>query len=326
MGEYSQAVLDIFSDRPPARDYFGISSVSPCPKETYLNYVAYRLYRDEGKGETPPRSRSLVMDDGHYQEAAVVNILRRAGYIITHAGKQQITVKVGESETQGHPDGFIRKPDGQNKWRLQEIKARNYTAFKLFREQGLKPFPRIKCQAQLYLASPDLPYDNINEAVVIFKHKETASMEDVIEPKDEDYSGKIIESLDDMFVRGIVPESVKIPMCQGCNFASLCWEGDILDFSGIEFNPNLKEASDKWVKGKGLMTLGEELVDEAKLELIEGMSEGSSEMMTQTLKILRSSYFSRRFNKDFFIEENSKAEYDKYCRPTPASRTSVSLL
>lgn len=326
MGEYSNAVLDLYSDRKPYRNYFGISSVSPCPKETYLNYVAFRLYHDEGVGESPSRTRSQVMDDGHYQESAVINILRRAGYIISHVGKDQVTVTVGESKIQGHPDGFIRPADGGNNWRMQEIKARNYASFKLFREQGLKAFPRIRCQVQLYLASEGLPYDNIEECAVIFKHKETALMEDTIETKDEDYSKRLIESLDDIFIREIIPESVERPMCKGCQYASLCWQGEILDFSGIEFRPELKEASEKWVQGKGYITLGEEMVEDARKELLESMGDNKEEMITDTLKVLRSSYYSRRFNKKMFIQENSEAEYDRYCIPTPVNNVRISLL
>ena len=325
MGEYSLAVLDIFSNRTPFRDYFGISSISPCPRETYLNYVAFRIYHDEGKGEAPSRPRSLVMDDGHYQEAAVVSILRRAGYILSHTGKDQVTVTVGEMKTQGHPDGFIRKADGQKNWRMLEIKARNYASFKLFREQQLKAFPRIKCQIQLYMVGDNLPYD-INETALYFKHKETSSGEDLIVPKDEDYSGRIIESLDDIFVRGIVPEPVEVPMCKGCKFSTLCWEGEVLDFQGLEYKPELDEVSNKWIKGKGYVTIGEELIDEARLELISSMAEGSEEMMTKTLKVLRSSYYSKRFNKALFIEETSQAEYDKYCTPSPVTSTRISLL
>ncbi len=325
MGEYREAVLDIFASRAAYRDYFGISSVSPCAMKTYHNWMAFKLYHATGEAEAIPRERYLVMDDGHYQETAIVDTLRRAGYALTYVGDNQCTVKIGKAEISGHPDGFIRRPDGTDNRRMTEFKARNYSSYILFRDEGIEAFPDIKCQVQLYLASPDLPYKGITEAAVYFKHKETALPEDRIEVKDEEFSGPIIESLDSMFIGGNVPEPKKIPMCNGCKYSDTCWEGSFIDFTGFDVKPELQASADKWIQGKSYEALGEKLLEEAIGEIKSAIGE-TEETYIGPIRVKQSSYPSSRFNKDLFLKDHTEEEYFQYCKTSQVNKLAIKLL
>ncbi len=325
MGEYSEAVLDVFSSNKPFRDYFGISSVSPCAMETYHNWIAFKTYHATGEAEEIPKDRLLVMDDGHYQEVGIVNILRRAGFVLTYTGKEQVTVKVGKAEIPGHPDGFIKKPDGTNNRRMAEFKARNYSSFNLFKEEGIKPFPHIKCQVQLYMASPDLPYDDIDETMVYFKHKETSATEDVIEVKDEEYSGPIIESLDAMFIHGEIPKPVRIPMCKGCFKFDKCWNSELLDFTGFDSKPELGWLGDKWIQGKSYEALGEKILEEVEDEVRKHVGK-TEEVFMGPIKVKQSSYPSRRFNKELYLKDHTEEEYFRYCKESITNKMTIRLL
>ena len=325
MGEYSEAVLEVFSANRAFRNYFGISSVSPCAMETYHNWIAFKTYHATGEAEDIPKDRLLVMDDGHYQEVGIVNILRRAGYSLTYTLKEQVTVTVGEAKVPGHPDGFIKKPDGTINRRLAEFKARNYSSFMSFKEGGLDNFPHIRTQVQLYLASPDLPYDDIDEAMVYFKHKETSATADVIEVKDEEYSGPIIEFLDDMFIRGNIPVPVRIPMCKGCKFSEKCWNSELLDFTGFDSKPELGWIGDKWIQGKSYEALGEKLIEEAEDEIRKHVGK-TEEVFMGPIKVKQSSYPSRRFNKELYLKDHTEEEYDRYCKESITNKMTIRLL
>ena len=325
MGEYSEAVLEVFSSNKPFRDYFGISSVSPCAMETYHNWMNFKTYHATGEAESIPKDRLLVMDDGHYQEVGMVNILRRAGYVLTYTGKEQATVTVGEAKISGHPDGFIRKPDGTNNRRMAEFKARSYASFISFRDEGIEAFPHIKTQVQLYLASPDLPYDDVDEVMVYFKHKETSATADVIEVKDEEYSGPIIDFLDAMFVHGRVPSPVRIPMCKGCKYSDKCWNSELLDFTGFDSKPELSYLGDKWIQGKSYEALGEKLIEEVEDEFRKVIGK-TEELFAGPVKVKQSSYPSRRFNKELYLKDHTEEEYYRYCKESFVNKMNIRLL
>ena len=107
MGFLSESVLSIYS-KPDVRNYFGVSSVSHCPRETFLNY---QWFKKTMAGELPKVKVDLVrqalLNDGHYQEAQIVDLIRRAGYRVDKTGENQSEVLIGASKLRGHPDGFL---------------------------------------------------------------------------------------------------------------------------------------------------------------------------------------------------------------------------
>ncbi len=312
MGELSNAVLDIYTNRP-LRDYFGISSISPCPRETYLNYRRFLETQETGLGPPIENRQQLLMDDGHYQEAMVLSLLRRAGYVLEYTGKAQFTVTVGRAKVPGHPDGINKGRLGLEypTPKLLEVKAMNYSRFKSIVREGLESEPKIKCQVQLYMAGEGLPYP-VKECQVFCKHKETSNPEDILERKDEKYSATIIEMVDAIILDGWEPKPIRNPLCKGCRVEELCWQELELDLSGFQI-VDLPETSAKWIQGKAFVDLGTAMVDSAKEEFGEVMETGTRELMTGLLRILKSQYPKRSFNKNRFIREKGQAEYDRFC-------------
>ncbi len=322
MGEISTAILGIFGTVADHRDYFGMSSISLCPRKTYLNYQLFKRWHETGQvEEVIPAQRKLLMDDGHYQEAQVVDLLNRAGFRTAKTGKDQLELTVGRSGIKGHSDGLISS-DGVN-WRLLEIKARNYQAFKEFEANGLKTFPDIRVQTQLYMASPDLPVP-IDEVDVVFKHKESVTILDKRFKKDEEFAGKVIESVDSIFVDGVIPEPELTELCKGCKFETLCWTDPNIDFSGFTFE-EMSDADDKWIRGKAAEELGKILLEEARVEFLKALGD-KEELMTDSLKIRRNEFPRRTFDTKRYEKEMGEDEFNKWCNFTMVQAVKVTHL
>ena len=324
MGEISANVLDVYSSTLD-RDYFGISSVSPCPRETYLRYQEF-LSKD-GKRRKRDLQFEMLLDDGHYQEAAVISLLKRARYLVTYTGKLQATIHVGRSNIQGHPDGFntgtlFRK---YSSTRMLEIKARNYHSFKRFEELGIEGFPYMQAQVQLYMSAKDLPYSDVESTQLIFKHKETARIADVLVPRDGPYAEGLTKMIDSILVDGEEPKPERNPLCEDCQFYNSCWGSSTVDFTGFQ-HAELPEASDKWIKGKAYEALGERLTEEAVQEFREAMKEDTKELVTEKLRIMRLRYPRRTFVKEKYIEEFGEDEFNKYCKFSMVTSIKPSIL
>ena len=312
MGELSDSILGLYVHSED-RDYFGVSSVSSCPRETYLNYVNF-LFKDRAKKKLSPEFK-MLLKDGHHQEAIIVSLLRQALYKLEFTGKNQAEIHIGRSKTKGHPDGIIMGTIEKDYEvpRMLEVKARNYTAFSKFREQGIDGFPKMNVQIQLYMSAEDLPY-SVEETHLIFKHKETTKLEDVKVKRNPKFAEKITRDLDSIIVDGQVPDPEKCELCDGCSFYRACWKADAptIDFSGLQF-ASLAEASEKWIKGKAFSNAGKIMVEEAQEAFQEAIEDDTEELITDTLKILRVSSISRRFSKDLFMEKYGEEAYNLVC-------------
>jgi CRISPR/Cas system-associated exonuclease Cas4 (RecB family) len=327
MGILTNSVLDIYKDRE-RRNYFGISSISTCPRETYYNFRKFQMTKS---GNVPSDmdydlQLQLLLDDGHYQESEIVDLLIRAGFGLDYVGDNQAEVTIGRSGIKGHPDGFILSgPDiNPKKPAMLEIKARNYQSFKKFQDQGLAAFPRIKAQTQLYMHGNNLPYP-VEETHIIFKHKESVKLADVIEKKDPDFAMPLINQVDSIIVDGYVPEPVENPLCEGCKFTNLCWGTPIVDFSSFTYE-ELTTASEKWIQGKAYQELGETLVDQARKEFINALGKDSTELYTTSLRIKRTVFNQKRFDSKKFIAVNSQETYDSYCNQKEVEQLRINLL
>jgi len=308
MGRLSSAILDTYRN-PTRRKYFGISSISPCPRETYLSWIRFNRIKDGLiTPEVPNPQHQLLMDDGHFSEAEIVELIRRTGRTVTHTGKNQTEVHVGKANIAGHPDGFIHELD--HSVRLLEVKSRNYQTYKKFVSGGLEAFQRMKCQVQLYLNSYDLPH-KVEVADIVFKHKESVSLYDIEVSKDVDYAGKIIEQTDEIMLGSWEPKPVKTPLCDGCEFFSLCWGAHEIDARHFRYLP-LKDVSEKYMQGLGYTTLGEEMIKEAKEELMGALGDGE-ELLTDGLRVQKVEQMRRNFNRNKFIKDKGEEEYNRYC-------------
>ena len=325
MGVLTENVLDIYRGKE-RRNYFGISSISTCPRETYYNYKRFQM---TNAGEIASDldydlQLQLLLDDGHYQESEIVDLLVRAGFDLDYVGDNQAEVTIGRSGIKGHPDGFILGgPQIKYKPAMLEIKARNYQAFKKFSEKGMEAFPRIRAQTQLYMHGNNLPYP-VEETHVIFKHKESVKLADVIEKKDSDFALPLIESVDSIIVDGYEPEPVENPLCEGCRFSNLCWGTPTVDFTNFTA-AELTDASDKWMQGKAYQELGKALEEEARAEFTSAMGD-ASELLTSSLRVRRNTFQQKRFDSKKFIATNSQDIYDSYCNKIDVTQLRVSTV
>ena len=326
MGILSTGILDIYKGSEK-RQYFGVSSISTCPRETYYNYRKYKMVQS---GEVEHElehdlQMQLLLNDGHYQEAEIVDLLERAGFKLDYVGEKQAELMVGRCNIKGHPDGFIL--DGPNidpnQPAMLEVKARNYQAFKKFSDTGLKEFPKIKAQTQLYMHANNLPYP-VTEAHVIFKLKESVRLADVIEKADPSFAVPLIESVDRIIEDGYVPEPVENELCAGCRFSSMCWGSPTVDFSNFAYS-DLKDASEKWMQGEAYTELGKNLKEEARAEFMHNMGD-ANELYTSSLRVKKSEFVQRRFDSKKFISINGQDAYDEYTNPVNITQVRVTPL
>ena len=326
MGILTDNVLDMYRGKE-RRGYFGVSSISTCPRETYYNYRKFKMVQS-GEVENDLEydlQLQLLLDDGHYQEAEIVDLLTRAGFGLDYVGDNQAEVTVGRSGIKGHPDGFVLSGPQIQEDRpyMLEVKARNYQAFKKFTETGLEGFPKIKAQTQLYMHGNNLPYP-VDQTMIIFKHKESVRLADVIEKKDPDFALPLIEQVDSIIVDGKVPEPVENPLCESCKFSQLCWGTPILDFSNFTYE-ELTDASQKWIQGPAFKELGEQMITDARAEFTKALGE-TNELFTESLKVKRNSFQQKRFDSKKFIGVNGQDTYDSYCNQIDVTQLRISTL
>lgn len=326
MGVLTTNVLDIYRGRE-RRNYFGISSISTCPRETYYNYRKFTMVQS-GEVESEmdyDLQLQLLLDDGHYQESEIVDLLTRAGFGLDYVGDNQAEVTIGRAGIKGHPDGFLLSGPEIDKPAMLEVKARNYQSFKKFSDQGLEAFPKIRAQTQLYMHGNNLPYE-VDEAHVIFKHKESVKLADVIEKKDPNFALPLIETVDSIIIDGVVPEPVENPLCEGCKFTNLCWGTPTVDFSSFTYE-ELTNASEKWIQGQAYQELGKVMVEEARSEFTKALeADDSTELYTTSLRIKKTSFKQKRFDSKKFIATNTQEIYDSYCNQTDVTQLRINVL
>jgi len=285
----AEAILATY-DRPKTdRHGFSVTSVSLCPYATYLNYT--------GKDKAARTAQEyLRMDDGHYQEAEILDQLKKAGFILKYTGKDQMRVTVGGSIS-GRPDGLIKI---DTKFDLLEIKAMSLERFTRLRQKGLSAFPGYKCQVQLYMASEELR-DIVEGCRFIAKHKDTCRLFDIYEEKDLNFSDSIIEEVSKI-VNGVVPEKPEEPfkLCVGCSHRTSCWQATLTDMSGIK-SVSLPEAAAKWKEGKFHRDYGKELISTARETLIEELGDKDL-LLCEDLRVRRITSKSFTIDIGKFVE------------------------
>ena len=253
----------------PSERYLRPSGMSECPVRTYRSWK-------EDREPTPGRNL-LLMNDGHYQETEMIDDLERAGFKITD---RQLEVNIGGVMT-GHLDGILHLDGKQHLLDCKAMNMRRYTAFK---SGGFSAEPGIRVQMNLYLASDELQARNINTGIVYCKHKDTCRPYDFWFKHEKTFSASLIHQAKRLS-EGWIPEPVSIPRCSDCFRSQECWSKTIIDLSKVG-SSSIPELVQQWKKGKFHLTLGKELVEEARDVFEEEL--GDLEVITiDDLKISR---------------------------------------
>jgi len=249
-----QAVIASVNNKVKAskRKSFSCTSLSACPRATYINW----------KGLNPRKpGSSLVLEDGHHQEAVMLSRLKEAGFTLEFVGDDQLTVYSGQAKIPGHPDGFISSYDMDR--HMLELKAMNNRRFKFFQEVGLEA--SIKAQVQIYLSSRPL---GVEACWVYATRKETALPACRLEERNEEFSREITGRSDEIILGGWEPKAVRSEYCVVCRHSEFCWgQQRLVDFSDATRIESQQELVEAWYIGKMKKDAGKELHDQAKKEL-----------------------------------------------------------
>jgi len=270
----SESIVAYYDNLPPQTKHgFSVTSISPCPYATYLNYKG--LDR-----ESPSGLDRLRMLDGSYQEREVIDLLTTLGFKLKYTGNDQLTVTIFGS-VRGRPDGLINT----DKWDLLEVKAMSLNKFTSLSQKGLDAFPGFRTQVQLYMASEELR-DSIKGCYLIGRHKDSARLQDVYEEQNLDYSIPIIEFTKKIVAGILVPEKPEPSyLCVPCRHKKFCQRGQAVDLSNIKVM-DLPEVAEKWHEGKYYKEYGQYLIDEAR-EVFERELGEQDVLLCEDLKIHR---------------------------------------
>lgn len=275
-----------------SRRGFSVTSISPCPYETYLNYTD----KQQPSEHLPAYLSDFAMDDGHYQEDASLAWLRMGGFTLLYVGEQQLTIHVGKMLVPGHPDGIILTPRAD----LLELKAMNYDRFSKIRRSGLAEHPHIKCQVQSYMHSKEFRMLGINHAQILCKHKESSKLCDFQEDYDPAWIGPIIDATDLIVSGKLIPEPRETELCADCYEYARCWSSDRIA-PETALTMSIPELEAQYAQGDELYTQGEYLKEEARAKMIELLGEHWS-LLLDNYKVSRIEYKKAVFNQDSFVD------------------------
>jgi len=249
----SQAVLAKYekkkSTHPPG---FSVSSVSPCPYGTYLNFTQERRSRSGAE--------NLLLEDGQWQEKQIISQLKETGFELTCTGEEQLVVSIGNQGVTGRPDGFILV---NRKRPMLEVKAMSLQRYTNLKQYGLAAFPGYRTQIQLYMASHELR-NKVEGCWFYAKHKDSCRPYDFFVEQDLSYADPIIEFVDRVVSGGLEEKPKKpIEMCSKCRHKVFCWGEGVVNMSGIAV-ASLPELTDKWKEGRYHRDYGKELIEQAR--------------------------------------------------------------
>ncbi len=192
-----------------------------------------------------PDRTILVFDDGNWHEELLKDHIRKTVFALTEwKGKNQrieIATINGRKMT-GEIDGLITDP--LNVTRLLEIKSINHFGFERLKDEPLDDHRR---QTNLYLHGLKKASMEINEAIIIYKNKNTAAMKEFIIKYDAQ------QALDDITKFEVVDELAEdneIParpysadswQCSYCRWREHCWSGYVDEIAALSTDVGLSE-------------------------------------------------------------------------------------
>lgn len=137
-----------FQEEKDSKSGLSLSGCGACPRK-----LGYRFHGIETKGKEMDARGNVVFFMGDMAELMVLGLARASGLAVTATGLNQVTcsIKVGETEIKGHPDGILFK-DGETF--LIECKSMADHSFKAF-EKGDIDYG-YECQINAYLEALNL--------------------------------------------------------------------------------------------------------------------------------------------------------------------------
>lgn len=176
-----------------------------------------------------PDRALLIFEDGNWHEELIKDHLRRTVFQLDEwKGKnQRIEIAtINGRVMSGEIDGLITDP--LNKTRLLEIKSINHFGFERLKDGPLDDHRR---QANLYLHGLRTAGMEIDEALILYKNKNTAAMKEFIIQYDAEQAIAditMLQSVEDMADAEIVPDrpyDYDDWHCSYCRWQKHCWQG-----------------------------------------------------------------------------------------------------
>lgn len=237
-----------------------------------------------------------MLDDGLMHEHDIVDRIRSKGFKVLHSYSEgQLPVNCYKRDgiiVTGHPDGILdtgegpfdldyadERFDSRSRFQVLEVTAPNHFAFLRVERNHLRSEQWRKfVQIQMYLHSEDVG-TYAGSCVAVIKNKNTSALYEEGISFDTAVITETIEKLKrvgDLVSRSQVSEF----RCSDwrrhyCRYRELCFGipdetvssgviRGILEGESLSEAKELLEAADLWLKGKGLKTDGEELIEDAR--------------------------------------------------------------
>lgn len=192
-----------------------------------------------------PDRTLLVFEDGDIHEMLIKDHIRKTVYELHEwKGKNQriqIAVIAGQKMT-GEIDGLITDPLG--KARLLEIKSINHFGFERLKDEPLDDHRR---QTNLYLHGLKIAGMEIEEAIILYKNKNTAAMKEFVITYDEEQALADIAMFEDvkrMAEAGAIPPrpyEMDDWHCQYCRWQTHCWQNYAEEFKALSKDVAMSE-------------------------------------------------------------------------------------
>jgi len=197
--------------KPAVKKFHRMSEIGKCCRAITYDWLGYEKKPIDGRG-------MMVLDDGNLHHRDIRERLRRAGYEITHEEMELYDEKWNLS---GHIDGII-SGNGLAK-SLLEIKSINRFGY-----ERIAKTPLVEHVQQVNLYLFYFP-EKIEQAILLYKCKDTSRLKDYIIERDDDLIQSLLEKIDkiDRLVaqkRLADPEFIKGIdwQCDYCQFEEHC--------------------------------------------------------------------------------------------------------
>jgi hypothetical protein len=164
-----------------------------------------------------------IFENGHVREAAIIDMLRRAGLTIADA---QAEVSFADGALTGHCDGVVRGvPEAPKKPHLLEIKTMNDKRWRTWRSQGVKVSdPKYWVQCQLYMHGLGL-----TRTLFVCENQDTREIEHQRIEYDQIAAEKLVARAERIArSEGPPARAYDKPdhwLCRQCPAQAVCWAG-----------------------------------------------------------------------------------------------------
>lgn len=192
-----------------------------------------------------PDRTMLVFEDGNIHEMLILDHIRKTVFHVDElkGRNQRIEIAtINGRKMTGEIDGLITDP--LNKTRLLEIKSINHFGFERLKDG---PIDGHRRQANLYLHGLRAAGFDIDEAVILYKNKNTAAMKEFVITYDAEQAQRDIAlfiSVEELAKKGEVPArpyEMDSWQCQYCRWQEHCWSGYVGEVAALSKDVALSE-------------------------------------------------------------------------------------